>query len=243
MRIIALMMAVLLGVPAAAQDTSIRLANIDWPPYNGKELRKVGAISAVVAELLARGGVKVSYEFFPFNRAVQVGTEDSGFAGYLTEYDSTETRQRCVISAPVGRAPVGFATRRGFPFAYRSPESLVAYRVGVVHGYVNDGAEVDAMIAAGRLQVDRSNSDLQLLRKVAARRNDVGIIDVNVFKFLIGKQHDLSGSLVLSDMILVDQGLHVCFARNPAGRAANAALARVIADADVDALYRRYFEE
>ncbi|WP_169732807.1 substrate-binding periplasmic protein [Azospirillum halopraeferens] len=214
--------------PAVAQDKVVRLTSLDWPPFSGDALKDKGAAVAVVRAAFAAVGHEVSVSFYPWNRAVTLAREDSGIRGYFPEYAGAEVERDFILSVPLGTSPLGFAERVDAPVTWTGLDDLANARIGVVDGYVNT-EDLDARIADGRLTADRANSDATNLKKLAAGRIDLAVIDRAVMTDLLRTNPDLkalAAGLRFNARPLEDKTLHIAFRKGAEGEA----LARLFAE-------------
>lgn len=229
------------SVGSAGAAETVKIANIEWPPYSDSSLPGGGAVSAIIKKAFAGVGVDVVYDFVPFNRAVALGTADPAYIGYTTEYRSPEVEKRCALSNSVGRSPVGFVKKTGSAFAWNTLDDVANFTVGVVDGYVNDGGEFDAAIASGKIKAEAVKDDLTVLRKIAAGRNPIGVVDANVLAYLTNIQKDLAGALTMDKHLLKEHDLLVCFRNDATGAAARDRFNQGLAKLDIQAEYTAYF--
>lgn len=215
------------GADQAAAARVIKLTSAEWPPYTGQALPVQGASTAVVRAALAAKGYQAVVEFFPWRRTVALAAQDASFVGYFPEYASPETTRECLLSAPIGTGPLGFAERADDPVHWESLEDLSRYRIGVVDGYFNTPA-FDRRVRENKQAVDAARDDAQNLIKLAAKRISLAVIDRRVFDYLT--RHDprvaqFASRLRFNSNLLEEKRLYVCFQRNAEG-----ALARKILD-------------
>ena len=227
-------------LPVSAAET-VKLATIEWPPYNSESMPQGGATSAVISAAFAAVGVEVTYEFLPFKRAALVGTTEPTYGGYTTEYYSDEVAAQCQLSKPVGKSPVGFVKKLGSDFTWNTVADLKNVTIGVVDGYVNDGGPFDAAVAAKEVKVEAVRDDLTVIRKVAAGRNPVGVIDANVLAYLQTINKDIAGVLKMDDHLLKEHELFVCFQKTPVGEALRNKFSEGLAKINIDDEYSKYF--
>lgn len=201
---------------------TVRLTSVEWPPFSGPDLPNQGLSTAIVNRTLARAGLELTVEFLPWQRAVNTGLRDAGYAGYFPEYNVAGLEGgRCLLSKPIGSSPLGFAERVDAPVEWRDLSDLKGRRIGTVRGYVNtDG--FDRAAADGSLTVEPAVDDATNLRKLAAGRLDLAVIDATVMAHLLSTHPDLmalSGQLRFHARILEDKSLHVCFRPGTEGEA------------------------
>lgn len=205
---------------AAEAPKTMRLASLEWLPYVGVHLEQAGW-SSYVADLAARQfGYRVAVEYFPWTRAMQLGTKDKGYAGYFPAYYTEERARNCYFSAPIGSSTVGFVHLKGNPLHWSTMQDLTTLKIGVVAGFSN-GPAFDAMVTEGRLQVDASPNDTLNLRKLLANRVDAVVIDKLVLRYLLATDVGLareSDRFAFHEKPLAELPLHICFQRTPAGR-------------------------
>lgn len=209
------------GAAVAQQDErTIRLATLEWPPYTTQKMAHGGETTSTVRAALAAVGYRLEVEFLPWKRALALTKRPSRFDGYFPEYVADTVAQRCMLSEPIGRGPVGFAQLREQPIEWKTLGDLAQYRVGVVQEYVNS-AEFDLRIAQGRQQIDLARDDTQNLRKLAAGRVALAVVDHRVFDYLM--QHDpqlqqYRNKLELNSRLLEIKQLHICFRPTAKGK-------------------------
>lgn len=215
-------MVVAVTAHAGGSKDHVRLTSLDWPPFSGMNLENQGLSTAVVDRTLARAGLEMDVEFLPWQRAVATGLRGPGFSGYFPEYRVAAMEgTQCLFSSSIGSSPLGFAERSDAPVAWSDLSDLRGRRIGTVRGYVNT-EKFDAAVAADILSVDPSVDDATNLRKLAAGRLDLAVIDINVLRHLVTTDPDLkplAGRLRFNERILEDKTLHVCFRPGTEGEA------------------------
>ncbi|QNM98577.1 substrate-binding periplasmic protein [Chitinimonas koreensis] len=208
------------GLMAVAQAQTVKLASLDWPPYTGAKLPDQGASAAVAKAAFKAMGYDLVIEFYPWSRAVDSGKSDPAFAGYFPEYDSADVRKEFTLSEPMGSGPLGLAQRVDAPVSWSSIADLASKKVGVVQDYVNT-AEFDARVAAKQQKVDVAPDDSRNLLKLGSGRNDLAVVDSNVFAYLMKTDPQLkpfAGKLAMNPKIMEDKKLYVCFKKNAEGQ-------------------------
>lgn len=220
------------SLPASAADLAktMRLASLDWLPYVSASLEQEGW-SSLVAESAARGaGYQIRIEYFPWTRAVQLGSRDVRYAGYFPAYFTEERARNCHFSLPIGSSTVGLAYLKSAPVTWTSVQDLSTLKVGVVAGFSN-GHSFDMLVREGKLVPDASPSDVLNLRKLLARRVNTVVIDKLVLRYLLLSEPSIAREreqIVFHDKPLAELPLHICFQHTAEGKemqqAFNAAL-------------------
>lgn len=234
----------LASIPAQAADT-VWLTSLEWPPYVGEQLAEQGASAVVVREALTSAGKELKIGFYPWARAVETAKKDQNFIGYFPEYYAKEIEAEFIFSDSIGTSPLGFVQNAASPVSWSSLADLKGKTIGTVQGYVNT-AEFDAMAASGELTVEPSSSDATNIKKLAAGRIDMAVIDKSVLAYLLATDPDLkalAAQVSFNDKLLEEKTLHVCFRRTDAGQAAADALNAALGQVDPAAIQKAYFDK
>ncbi|ATQ76406.1 ABC transporter [Massilia violaceinigra] len=216
----------------------IRLSSLEWPPYTGASLPRQGAMTSVIAAALASMGYRLEVQFFPWTRATALIKHNSPFAGYYPEYLSPGLARDFLISDPIGSGPLGFAYHAAAPVQWDTMTDLSKYRIGVVEGYVNTD-EFDTRVRQGKQRVDAAVNDKQNLRKLAARRVPLVLIDRRVYDHLIRNDADLrplAPTLRFHPRLLEDKQLYICFRPNAEGERVRAIVNQGLKRIDIEAV-------
>lgn len=245
LRLCLVLAALPLGVAAAADPPpTIRLASLAWLPYVGPNLPQ-GGLSGAVAEAAAREfGYRVRIDYFPWTRAMQVGSKDPDFAGYFPAYYTEERARQCHFTAPMGTSTLGLAYLKSKPLQWQNLRDLADKVIGVVEGYSN-GEAFDALIKQGKQKVDVAPSDLVNLKKLLAQRVDAVAIDRSVLRYLLATDLGLIGSrdlIAFHDKPLAELTLHVCFQRTAAGLKLKQEFDKALQKVDIHRIENDYFK-
>lgn len=211
------MLSLTLGLSLASTAVfadNIKLTSLEWPPYSGASLENQGASVAVAKEALKAMGHSVTVEFFPWQRAVNMGLKNPAYEGYFPEYYADGLD--CTFSEKMGDSPLGFAEQASKPITWNSLEDLAAYNIGTVRGYVNTAA-FDQKVAQGDLKVDPASDDITNLRKIAAGRLALAVIDQNVLNYLLATDNSIAAQkdkISFNSNLLENKGLHICFKKD-----------------------------
>jgi polar amino acid transport system substrate-binding protein len=217
-------MLVLLGLAgsvsgAFAQHNEVRLSTLDWPPYTGQNLKEQGAFAMVAKEAFRVMGYKLTIEFYPWSRAVQVIRKESGYAGYFPAYASAQRARECHFSEAIGSGPLGFAERTDKPIVWSDLTDLTDVPIGVVQDYLNTEA-FDRRVAQRQLKTEVATNDIKNLQKLHGKRIDLAVVDRHVFDYLMRSSPELvhaQKALRFNGRILEEKHLFVCFKKNPQG--------------------------
>jgi len=204
-----------------ANEKTIHLTSLEWPPYAGASLPQQGISIAVAREAFAAMGYELEVTFFPWSRTVTLAKrEDSKFIGYFPEYFSAQTSKDFIYSDQMGSSPLGFAERKNQSISWTKLDQLTPYRIGIVQDYINT-KEFDAMIDSQSLKISSTINDAANLKKLMSQRIDLAVIDKNVMHYLFKTDPSLSKKSSLAQfnkMILEDKNLYICFKKNNQGQ-------------------------
>lgn len=219
--LITIFLFILLSSPCIAGGKKVVLTSLAWPPYTGENLEYNGATAEVVRAAFDAVGYELEILFYPWNRAVDEAQNNPEVMGYFPEYPSEERAREFLFSDSVGKSPLGFAKRRARSLSWRDYDELRYYVIGTVDGYVNT-ERFDRMVASGEIQTDVSVSDTLNVRKVLAGRVDMGVVDMNVYEYLLKNDallHSRRGELRMDSRLLAINDLYVCFRKGAEGEA------------------------
>lgn len=218
---------------AEPEPKRLRLASLEWAPYVSAGLEQAGWSSFVAKAAAREFGHEAAIEYFPWTRAMQLGTRDPRYAGYFPAYFTEERARSCHFSQPIGSSTVGLAYLKQSPLHWTSLQDLAALRIAVVAGFSN-GTEFDTWVREGRLKPDPAPNDMLNLRKLLAGRVDAVVIDKLVLRYLLASDPSLARAgrrIAFHERPLAELALHICFQRTPAGlaiqRSFDAALRRM----------------
>jgi polar amino acid transport system substrate-binding protein len=230
---------------AAADQRVIRLNSLEWPPYSSAALPQQGASIAVARAAAEAMGYRLEVVILPWARAqASLDLPNSSAVGLLPVYHSPERAERYLLSAPLGRSPLGIIERRAAPIHWRNLDELSGRWIGIVNGYHNT-EEFDARVVDGRLNAEAVNDDASNLRKLGAARLDLAVIDRRTMHFLLTRDEDLvplAEHLQFNAHLLQDKDLLIAFRRSAAGEAALEVMNAGLLKIDAEAIAAPYFD-
>jgi polar amino acid transport system substrate-binding protein len=234
----------ILSFSTPAFSDTVYLTSLTWPPYSGKALNEQGASVALAKAAFKAMGHELKVDFFPWSRAVKHASQpDSKYAGYFPEYyyESNEFS----FSNPMGKGPLGLIENKKKPIVWSAVKDLTQYKIGVVQDYVNT-AEVDALIASGKIKAQTATSDETNIRKVAGGRIDAAVIDTNVFSYFLANSKDLEKAqeqVQINAKLLTEKELFVAFKNSTEGKKWLAIYNEGLKKIDITAVMKKYLNE
>lgn len=220
---------------------SITLATLDWEPYIGEKLKNQGWVAELVREAFRRKGFDVQFNFMPWSRVVEqakAGVVD----GYFPEYPSLALEKLFIVSDAFPAGPLGFMKLKNKAISWKTLDDLKPYTIGVVKDYINT-AEFDARTD---LKKEAVSQDALNLRKLAAGRIDLAVVDKYVGLYLAKKElGNDADKLEFMSPILEEKTLVICFPRSKPGAkelatAFNEALKQIRADSTFERIMKKH---
>ncbi|MDM8517731.1 transporter substrate-binding domain-containing protein [Desulfobacterales bacterium HSG16] len=157
-----------------ATEKKVTLANLEFPPYAGKNLKNGGFLSEITTEAFQRKGYTVVYKYVPWARTLK-GGKPGIYDGACVAWYRPEREEWFIFSKPMPASEVVFFKRKGVKINFKGKyETLTPYNIGVVRGYVNPPG-FDAI--KSRLKVEEVTSDILNIRKLIKGRIDLILID------------------------------------------------------------------
>lgn len=232
------LLSVCLSLPLKAEV--LTLTSLEWPPYASRTQNEQGASVAVVKAAVEAMGHELKVEFYPWERAVHLAKNQAKYAGYFPEYYFEA--EDLLFSDSIGTGPLGFAESKSQPVTWASLEDLKPLKIGVVRGYVNT-EQLDSMIASGEIQAIPVTSDSINLKKVAANRISMAVIDINVMNHLLQSDKSLQkekAQLQMNAKLLEEKQLYVAFANDEVGKKWKQILDQGLQKIDVEKIMDQY---
>lgn len=243
--------ALMLAGPLQAQDRTVHVSTLDWPPYTGSSLPRGGATTEVVRQAFDQVGYQTEVAYRPWKRAIDMalkGTSDviAYFPGYHCRH-----QDGFVASEPIGSGPLGFAEHAEAPITWDTVDSLGDQRlkIGTVLGYANTD-EFDAKVGTGWIIAIPAPDDITNLKKLARKRLDAVVIDKFVLEYLKATEASLKNYrpvLEFNERPLEDKTLYLCFRDDELGHAMleqfNAGLQNVNPDKIADEYFATAFPD
>lgn len=183
--IISFLIIMMLAITSYAEETW-KITSLDWQPYSGSELTNQGNSVQMLRELLSKEGIKLLVEFYPWKRAQKLAQKD-GYVGFFPAWPE-EVGSGFVASPPIDWSTINVLKRTKDTITFSSIDELFKNnRVGIVKTYVYPKAINDAMAKYPK-NVDKSPSEVSLVKKLSMERIKVAITDPNVMLYLANKE-------------------------------------------------------
>ncbi|MDD0851543.1 transporter substrate-binding domain-containing protein [Halobacteriovorax sp. GB3] len=197
-----------------ASENIVRLVSLDWEPYVGRSLPDQGFVTKLIKDVYQFNGKDVSISFRPWARALKEA-RSGDFDGLYPEYLNKDLRKEFIYSDSFMVSPVGFYKLEGSDvFPGKSYESIKAYRIGLVHGYINHPIVDEHK----DLRVEYAVDDLQNLSKLCRGRLDLVFIDFKVAKHLLKKNSkQLCSNIIEAAPALEKKKLYIVFSKKVKG--------------------------
>ncbi|WP_298213008.1 transporter substrate-binding domain-containing protein [Acidovorax sp.] len=165
---------------------TLRIATGELPPYASSARPDDGISLHIVRQAFAKVGVKVTYVFLPWTRAL-VETRDGKWDATAAWGRSAERDKGFLISDNVLTEQWQILYRSDRSFKWSNLQDLKGQRIGVVADYTYT-PEFWRMAKDGLLLADVAPDDVSNLNKLLAGRVDIVLLDRNVACDLLGSK-------------------------------------------------------
>ncbi|SHO51543.1 polar amino acid transport system substrate-binding protein [Desulfopila aestuarii DSM 18488] len=190
----------------------VTLANGDWAPYFGENLKHNGVVSRIVKEAFALEGVDVDYAFRPWKRGFEEAKQGKldGAVGWVKNDDRLKD---FFFSAPIAKNTNVFFVKKGTDFSWNSVSDLGKYKIGGIVGFFY-GKEFEDAEKSGAIMIDRVPDDETNFKKLIAGRMDLIIADLEVGYDLINtKMGEAAGQLTHNAKAITEEDLFLLMNR------------------------------
>jgi polar amino acid transport system substrate-binding protein len=208
-RILSLVVLALFCLPLAAEP---RLATLEYPPYSSQQLADGGSIVELTRRAFATQGYTPQIDFLPWAR-VRAELRQGSYQGALALWPQEIKEENLTASRPLFYSQLGLFVRRRDPQPFGELADLHGRRVGIVRGYGYPPRLFESGLAAEEAVDDISN-----LRKLAAKRFDLVLLERIVGEYLVAGDDQLRGRLVWQEPALERIPLVVGFGAQRAGQ-------------------------
>ena len=215
MRALFLVIILLLTAKVSVSAADIRLAAGEYPPFTSADLPDGGMLGELTRRAFALSGHQVHIDFLPWARAVLV-IRRGQYDGLMAIWPDKARTEGLTPSRPLVYSELGFFVRRNTPVPFDVLSQLKGRTVGTVRGY-HYPQSIMSSDSSGIVAEDAAD-DLINLRKLAARRFDIVLLEKHVGLYLLGLQPDLQENLVWQAPVLERLPLFVGFAAPKAGQ-------------------------
>ncbi len=236
-RAIALLAALLLGMPASAEH--LRLSGDSWPPFTDRRLPNNGLAVDLVSTALQRAGYTTEYAEAPWAR-VMYGLQQGDYDLLVSAWYSDERTRYGLFSEPYLINRIRFLQHRRTHIYFDSLADLRPYSIAVVRGY-SYSSEFDQDTSLSKVPVLEFAMGARML---AAGRVQLAVEDELVAQHYLN--HELSevkGGLEFLPKPLSENGLHILVRRtHPLHQQIVQDFNRAIAAMRADGTYARIYQ-
>lgn len=168
---------------AVASDSKaaepLTFVTTEFPPYMSEATPGGGVLVALTRAALSQSDFRPDVKFMPWARAL-AEVRSNRAHGLIGAWHSREREAYLVFPAPLLETEIGFFARHNEVPAFSNLRELKGLRIGTVRGYANP-----VSFLAADLDTEEEADDLANLRKLAAGRIDLVLIDRLVAEYLI----------------------------------------------------------
>ncbi|MBV8465489.1 MAG: transporter substrate-binding domain-containing protein [Burkholderiales bacterium] len=197
---------------AASSARHLSMVATEFPPYTASNVAEQGLVSAIARAAFRVAGYDTSLVIEPWARAL-AEVKHGAFDVLLAVWYQPEREQFMAFSDPLWTNQIGFYGLRSKPINVSSLKSLSPYTIGVVKDYANP-ADFDA----AHLKTEASVDDLTSIRKLAAGRVDLALVDKTLGQFLLRNEaHNMAGKLQWLDPAVASVPLYITISKSRPG--------------------------
>jgi polar amino acid transport system substrate-binding protein len=215
MRVAMLLFALLAGCSAGAQAAQVRLVTLEYPPYTSKHLSNGGSMLALVERAFAATGNSVQVDVLPWARA-KLQLSHGKYDGLLPLWPAEVQAANLVSSRALDYSELGFFVRADTPIQFTDLSELRGRKVGTTRGYIYPQHIMDSGIVA-----EDGTDDLINLRKLAAKRFDLVLLERRVGEHLLSQNPDLAKLIVWQGSVLERTPMSIGFTPSMPGQQQN----------------------
>jgi polar amino acid transport system substrate-binding protein len=215
MRTAMLCFGLLAALSASTHAAEVRLVTLEYPPYTSEQLSNGGSMLALVERAFAATGNSVHIDVLPWARA-QLQLSHGKYDGLLPLWPNEVEAANLVSSRALDYSELGFFMRADTPIKFTDLRELSGRRVGAARGYVYPQSIMDSGIVP-----EDGASDLINLRKLAAKRFDLILLERRVGEHLLSQNPELEKIIVWQGSVLVRIPMSIGFTPAKAGQQQN----------------------
>jgi polar amino acid transport system substrate-binding protein len=183
MRILGLVCGLLLGSGALLAEEAVKLTNGYWPPIQAQSSPHYGIASHIVSRAFELEGVQVSYDFFPWKRAMMLALTKEWDGTFVWSYTKKRTEDFAYsdLVLEINDHAVSLKEKK---IIFDGIESLKPWRVSITIGY-HYGEPFEALRASDQVRVQENQTDIDSIQKLLSNKADVFLVSKPVGQYLI----------------------------------------------------------
>ena len=164
---------------ATAGAETVKLANGEWKPFQGKDLPNHGPASQIATEAFAEQGWDVTFEFLPWARGKKLAQRGDLDGTMIYSY-TDERAQDFIYSEPIITLENRVFYNKDNPVDWENPEDLAKLKIG---GVVDYDYDIQRRNPDAGITFDRVGKPVLNFKKLAAGR-----LDAVISNRLVGQQ-------------------------------------------------------
>jgi len=170
----------------ANQQETWKIASLQWEPHSGSQLPEQGSAIAKLRALLKTHNIALKVDFLPWKRAIRVVQSDESYLGIYPAWPE-DVFPHSITSPPIDCSTIAVFTQTDQFVTFKSIDDLFSqYNVGIISTY-SYPYEIEQAVLANPERITRAHNESQLVKMLAAKRNNVAISDPKVMRFYTDK--------------------------------------------------------
>ena len=168
-------------VPPMAVAETWRITSLDWQPYSGSDMEDQGKSIARLRDVLARNGIELIVEFYPWRRAQNLAKQPK-YVGYFPAWPE-EVGEGFVPSSPVDWSYIGVMIPTGSNLAWETIDKLYEnHKVATIVTYAYP-KEIENAMKRFPGNVISSPNETLCAKMLVGKRAEAAISDPNVMLY------------------------------------------------------------
>lgn len=159
------------------------LVTATYPPYNYFDKTVKGLNVDIIKAAMLSQGYQVKVQILPFARALEHAKK--GKADGITLWYAKDREQWFDFSEPFTQSSLVFYKKKSLAFEFKEVADLAPYSIGIVQKYAYPSNFCDQK----NLKTSEVLTDEQNINKLVYGRIDLALIDKQIAKYIISKEH------------------------------------------------------
>ena len=183
-RLMFLAMVFVCSNPISAQQKSLAIATVEYPPYSSKSLPEYGYVNHIVSTAFENAGYDVNFVFLPWSRALHgAKAGDFDLVSYAN-YNEARTAD-FIHSTSFGEETIVFLANKNVkPKNWKNLKELAGYRFGATRNYTYS-KEYWEFVESLETPPSIVNTDMQNMLMLVMKRIDLFPVDQVVANHLV----------------------------------------------------------
>lgn len=198
---------------SAASPKTLNISSGEWAPYTGNDLVGKGIVPKIATEAFAEEGIKIDYDFISWSRAMDQAKQVK-YDATLAWYDNEERRESFLFTDPILFDDIHFFHLKKNNFDWSQFLDLRNINIGVNRAFFY-GDRFGKLASSGLIKVEKTNDDINNIKKLLRERIDITPISIFVGKETIKQNFSRQegDSITVHPTPLMSSPLHILISK------------------------------